>query len=376
MQAMAVGREPDFQNVAADVSPLHPNGPQNVALDSRAVGADSPRLLQFEALLRAGTVAVDGQTVRFIRPGVTEEYSVSMDGIRQDFVVVERPAAQSLNTVNPEAAGVSALHLNNGENQSRLTSAAKGEGELRVELTVTGARVEKIAYGARLVLEHSGRKIAYSRLHVTDANGRELPARIEVLSGAAEVTRLKSNAEHGPRDMETSQSLLTSAATDAKLAVLVNDADAVYPIRIDPTFSDENWISMGGLPGTDGTVNAVAADGAGNLYIGGSFTVAGDVFANNVAKWDGDSWSALGSGVNDTVRALAVSDNILYVGGSFSLASFSTSGGLVVNGIAEWDGANWFPLDWCRLRFWLLQRVRRGVCARLGGHRFYAGDFH
>ena len=267
-----------------------------------------------------------------------------MDGIGQDFVVVEQPAAQSLNTVNPEAAGVSALHLNNGENESRLTSAAKGEGELRVELTVTGSRVEKIAYGARLVLEHSGRKIAYSRLHVTDANGRELPARIEVLSGAAEVTRLKSNAEHGPRDMETSQSLLTSAATDAKLAVLVNDADAVYPIRIDPTFSDENWISMGGLPGTDGTVNAVAADGAGNLYIGGSFTVAGDVFANNVAKWDGDSWSALGSGVNDTVRALAVSDNILYVGGSFSLASFSTSGGLVVNGIAEWDGANWSPL--------------------------------
>ncbi len=28
------------------------------------------------------------------------------------------------------------------------------------------------------------------------------------------------------------------------LAVLLDDADAVYPVRIDPTFSDANWIGM------------------------------------------------------------------------------------------------------------------------------------
>ena len=27
--------------------------------------------------------------------------------------------------------------------------------------------------------------------------------------------------------------------------MVVNDAGAVYPVRIDPTFSDANWISMG-----------------------------------------------------------------------------------------------------------------------------------
>src|SRR5688572_29970242 len=43
------------------------------------------------------------------------------------------------------------------------------------------------------------------------------------------------------------------------------------------TFTDANWISMGGLPGADGDVYAVAVDGLGNLYIGGSFTVVGDV---------------------------------------------------------------------------------------------------
>jgi hypothetical protein len=37
-------------------------------------------------------VEVTEQAARFIRPGVTEEYTVSMDGVRQDFVVTERPA--------------------------------------------------------------------------------------------------------------------------------------------------------------------------------------------------------------------------------------------------------------------------------------------
>ena len=48
----------------------------------------------------------------------------------------------------------------------------------------------------------------------------------------------------------------------------------------------------------DSAVYAAAMDNAGNLYVGGDFTVAGDVPANNIAKWNGSSWSALGSGMN------------------------------------------------------------------------------
>ena len=43
-----------------------------------------------------------------------------------------------------------------------------------------------------------------------------------------------------------------AGCNDVKLAVVVNDAEAVYPVRIDPTFSDANWVSMGGIPGADG----------------------------------------------------------------------------------------------------------------------------
>ncbi len=125
-----------------------------------------------------------------------------------------------------------------------------------------------------------------------------------------------------------------------ELAILVSDAEAVYPIRIDPTFSDENWISISpSLVGVDGIVNAAVVDGAGNLYVGGGFTVAGSVVANRVAKWDGSSWSALGSGMNNTVHAPAVSGSDLYAGGEFT-----TAGGVVANYVAKWNGSSWSAL--------------------------------
>jgi hypothetical protein len=45
-----------------------------------------------------------------------------------------------------------------------------------------------------------------------------------------------------------------------------------------------------------------------NNYVmaGGFFSTAGGVSANNIARWDGTAWSALGSGTNGDVRALAV----------------------------------------------------------------------
>ncbi len=50
------------------------------------------------------------------------------------------------------------------------------------------------------------------------------------------------------------------------------------------------------------------------------FTTAGGVPANYIARWDGASWSALGSGTNSTVFALTVGDGELYAGGQFSTA--------------------------------------------------------
>jgi len=82
-----------------------------------------------------------------------------------------------------------------------------------------------------------------------------------------------------------------------------------------------------------GLLRALAFDGSGNLYAGGSFTSAGGVTNTSyIAKWNGTAWSALGTGTNSTVRALAVdSSGNLYAGGYFTSA-----GGVNANRIAMW----------------------------------------
>ena len=236
---------------------------------------NSPASESSVRLAGTGNVTMCGQKVRFNRPGLLEEYTVSADGVRQDFVVEQAP---------PNAL----------------------MGELAVKLAVTGAQVESAADGARLVLDRSGRKVAYSRLRVTDATGKDLSARIEV-------------------------------SADAKLAVVVNDAMAIYPVRIDPTFTSANWTAMGS--GMNGLVDALAVSG-GTLYAGGSFTNAGGSYAYCIAQWNGNSWSALGSAMmNGPVYALAVSGGTLYAGGDFTYI-----GGSNINNIAQWDGSSWSAL--------------------------------
>jgi len=107
------------------------------------------------------------------------------------------------------------------------------------------------------------------------------------------------------------------------------------------------WTEVGGgISGESYLVRALAVfdDGSGPaLYAGGSFSHAGGVPANGIAKWDGAAWSGLGSGVNGWVRALAVHDDGtgagLYAGGSFTEA-----GGQTVNHVARWDGTSWSGL--------------------------------
>jgi hypothetical protein len=85
-------------------------------------------------------------------------------------------------------------------------------------------------------------------------------------------------------------------------------------------------------------------DGSGPaLYAGGEFTTAGDVTASNIARWDGSTWSELGSGTNGSVHVLSVFDDgsgpALYAGGEFT-----TAGGVAASGIARWNGSSWSPL--------------------------------
>ncbi len=80
--------------------------------------------------------------------------------------------------------------------------------------------------------------------------------------------------------------------------------------------------------------NVVRALGIYNLelYAGGDFITADGSPANHIAKWNGTSWSTLGTGTDTTVWSLAVYNSDLYVGGEFQNA-----GGNPAKYIAKWN---------------------------------------
>ena len=106
---------------------------------------------------------------------------------------------------------------------------------------------------------------------------------------------------------------------------------------------DDKWQNGFGLPGTNGDVYAMAVAANGDVYIGGRFTAVGTIPARFVARWNTSTstWSPLGTGLNNVVRALAVAGADVYVGGDFTQA-----GTTAASRVARWNATTgtWSPL--------------------------------
>ena len=90
--------------------------------------------------------------------------------------------------------------------------------------------------------------------------------------------------------------------------------------------------------GLNGTVYAATVYD-NKLIVGGEFTAVGSLVVNNIASWDGSSWSALGTGMNGGVFALTVYGGNLVAGGRFN-----TAGEINAVLAASWDGSTWSAL--------------------------------
>jgi len=113
------------------------------------------------------------------------------------------------------------------------------------------------------------------------------------------------------------------------------------PINYVGRWNGTAWVNMfGGVTGQFLThaisVNALAVHN-GSLIAAGAFGVIGGTTTNNIARWNGTTWSSM-NGVNGPVAALTIASNgDLIAGGSFNTAG----GSVAVTGTARWNGAQW-----------------------------------
>jgi hypothetical protein len=107
------------------------------------------------------------------------------------------------------------------------------------------------------------------------------------------------------------------------------------------------WAPGFGAAGPNAAISRIAAGGSPSgpvLYAAGAFTIMGGVLARHVAKWDGAAWSPLGTGINGTAFTAM---NVLDDGGGpalFVAGPFTDAGGVLVPGVAKWNGASWAAL--------------------------------
>ncbi|MCH7549518.1 MAG: T9SS type A sorting domain-containing protein, partial [Candidatus Krumholzibacteriota bacterium] len=109
-----------------------------------------------------------------------------------------------------------------------------------------------------------------------------------------------------------------------------------------------SWYRMGGGLGGSGYIYVRSIVGDGDvIYVGGEFQIAGAVTANNIAAWDGATWSAFGSGTNDEVKVITKYNDALYVGGNFTSAGDKPIAYMTrwVKGVIEFDALTAVALD-------------------------------
>ena len=111
------------------------------------------------------------------------------------------------------------------------------------------------------------------------------------------------------------------------------------PVNNIASWDGASWTALGdGVPGTFAFVYALA-EFQGQLAAAGSFSLAGSAAAESVARWDGAQWSSCAEGTNNSVVRLDSYGGQLIAGGSFI-----TINGVPASGIAQWDGAAWSPM--------------------------------
>jgi hypothetical protein len=153
----------------------------------------------------------------------------------------------------------------------------------------------------------------------------------------------------------------TATGTASRL-VRWDNGQTIAPVR-----------ATNGAQGVNGAVHALRSPSTlssiVNLYVGGEFTMAGNLAANRIARYSHNfftntsEWHAMGQGFTGPVYAIESYDDVIYAAGFFT-----QSGGTTVNRIARWTGTMWQSVG----------TGLSGICYALkvyNGELYAAGDF-
>ena len=188
------------------------------------------RITNYESGIKNSEIRAAGNKAFIEDEKIRIEYTNNKDGMRQDFIVKQKPA---------------------------------GEGKLRLNLNADTKLKMIIGADALMFKNDKGEeKMKYSALKVWDANGKELRAYFE-----------KNNYELGIRNYELKTKNNDPKSNNKKIpnskfvipnsfSIVVNDQDAAYPITIDPLSTSPNWTAEGNQ---------------GDAFFGTSVSTAGDV---------------------------------------------------------------------------------------------------
>jgi hypothetical protein len=177
--------------------------------------------------------------------------------------------------------------------------------------------------------------LATVALQQTRVHGRDRGGAVPPVGGSALADSLRAEGTLDPAARGTFDPQGMTLRTSANGAPVFQPATRAITGTWDSRFADA-------LP-SSGVIRTVFVAPNGDLYVGGQFSRIAGITATSIARWDGSSWSALGTdrstAGSPTVHAITLDGDDVYVGGQFQ--SF---GGVTAQNLARWDGQAWHAI--------------------------------